>query len=179
MSHPDHFALLALPARFAIDEAALERAHKEVQSKVHPDRHAAASAAGRRVAMQWAARANEAFRTLRSPLSRAQYLCERAGVLVDAGSNSAMPAEFLVQQMNWRESLEDSSRDPASLDSLESTMKSERDRLIAEIGQAIDERGDHAAASQLVRQLMFVERFAEDISAAREAHVAGRRQASA
>ena len=179
MSHPDHFALLALPARFAIDEAALERAHKEVQSKVHPDRHVAASAAGQRVAMQWAARANEAFRTLRSPLRRAQYLCERAGVPVDEGSNSPMAAEFLMQQMNWRESLEDAGRDPALLDSLESTMNAERDRLIAEIGQAIDERGDHAAASELVRQLMFVERFAEDIVAAREAHLAGRRQASA
>ena len=179
MSHPDHFALFALPARFAIDEAALERAHKEVQSKVHPDRHAAASAAGRRVAMQWAARANEAFRTLRSPLSRAQYLCERAGVPVDGDSHAAMPAEFLAQQMTWRESLEDAGREPALLDSLESTMNAERDRLIVEIGQAIDGRDDFVAASRLVRQLMFVERFGEDIDAAREAHATGRRQASA
>jgi molecular chaperone HscB len=129
--------------------------------------------------MQWAARANEAFRTLRSPLRRAQYLCERAGVPVDAASNAAMPAEFLVQQMNWRESLEDASRDPAELDSLESMMNAERDRLIVDIGQAIDGRGDLVAASQLVRQLMFVERFGEDIDAAQEAYAAGRRQASA
>src|SRR5262245_32307854 len=174
MSHPDHFALFALPARFAMDEAALERAHKAVQSRVHPDRYAAGTAAERRVAMQWAARANEAFQTLRSPVRRARYLCERAGVEVESNSNADLPAEFLAQQMNWRESLEDAGHDFSALDALESTMTAERSRLIGEIGQAIDERGDYLAASRLVRQLMFVERFGEDIGAAREAHAARR-----
>ena len=88
MSHPDHFALFALPPRFAIDESELERAHKDVQSKVHPDRFAAGSAAERRVAMQWAAQANEAYRTLKSPLARAAFLCERAGVAINAGART-------------------------------------------------------------------------------------------
>jgi len=75
----DHFALFDLPPRFAIDEALLEQAYRRVQAQVHPDRFAAAGAAERRVAMQWATLANEAFRTLRSPLARAAYLCERTG----------------------------------------------------------------------------------------------------
>ncbi len=100
-----------MPARFALDEAELERAHKDVQSKVHPDRFASGSAAERRVAMQWAARANEAYRTLKSPLSRAAFLCERAGVPIDANVNTSMPVEFLAQQMEWREVLDDARAD--------------------------------------------------------------------
>lgn len=177
MSHPDHFALFALPVRFAIDDGSLAQAYQLVQSKVHPDRYASASAAERRVAMQWAARANEAFRTLRSPVARAQYLCEQAGVPVETGA--ALPPEFLVQQMNWREALEEAAHDRALVDALESTMSAERDRLIGEIGRAIDERSDHATAAPVVRQLMFIERFADDIRAARDADVSAHRQASA
>jgi molecular chaperone HscB len=170
MSHPDHFALFALPVRFALDETALERAHKDVQSKVHPDRFASGSAAERRVAMQWAAQANEAYRTLKSPLARAAYLCEQAGVSIKAESNTAMPGAFLVQQLEWRESLEDARRgnDPARLDVLLATVTAERDRLIAAIAEAIDEQRDHDAASALVRQLMFIDKFRDEVRAAEE-----------
>ncbi|HQR19576.1 MAG TPA: Fe-S protein assembly co-chaperone HscB [Burkholderiaceae bacterium] len=165
MSHPDHFALFALPVRFAIDEAALDIAHKAVQSKIHPDRFAAGTAAERRVAMQWAARANEAYRTLKSPLARAAYLCERAGVPIDAQSNTAMPAEFLVQQLEWREALDEArhERDATQLTALETQMAAERSRLIADIAEALDRRADHASAAGLVRQLMFIEKFGEEV----------------
>ena len=90
MSHPDHFELFGLAPRFAIDLDALERAYKDVQGRVHPDRFASGTAAERRVAMQWATRANEAYATLRNPQKRAQYLCELNGV--DLG---AIPIEEL------------------------------------------------------------------------------------
>jgi molecular chaperone HscB len=168
MSHPDHFALFALPARFAIDERALESAHKAVQSKVHPDRFASGTAAERRIAMQWAARANEAYCTLKSPLARAAYLCERAGAPIGAESNTAMPAPFLLQQMEWREAVEEARRsgDAVQLAGLEQTMTAERDRLIGTIAEAIDRDGDYAAAARLVRQLMFIEKFGEEVRAA-------------
>lgn len=170
MSHPDHFALFALPARFAIDEAALEQAHKAVQSRVHPDRFASGTAAERRVAMQWAARANEAYRTLKSPRARAAYLCERAGVPLQAESNTAMPAQFLMQQMEWRELLDDArhSRDSERLVELERSMAAKRDELIASIAAAIDERQDYDAAARLVRQLMFIEKFGDEVRLAAE-----------
>ena len=170
MSHPDHFALFALQPRFAVDESALEQAHLAVQSRVHPDRYAAGTAAERRVAMQWAARANEAYRTLKSPLARAAYLCERAGVPINAESNTAMPGDFLMQQMEWRERLDEArrSRDAARLAELEAGMAAERARLIDGIGVAIDERQDHAGATRLVRQLMFIEKFGAEIASAVE-----------
>jgi molecular chaperone HscB len=165
MSHPDHFALFALPARFALDEAALERAYKGVQSKVHPDRFAAGSAAERRVAMQWAARANEAYRTLKRPHARAAYLCERAGVAIEAGSNTAMPADFLMQQMEWREAL-DEARAPADaerLAQLAELIDEQRGRLMADLESAIDVRADFVAAADLVRRLMFIDKFREEL----------------
>jgi molecular chaperone HscB len=168
---PDHFELFNLTPRFALDAATLDSAYRSVQAQVHPDRFAAGSAAENRVAMQWATQANEAYRTLRSPLKRAAYLCERAGVPIDAESNTAMPAEFLMQQLQWREALDDAraSRNGASLQALDDKTTSERDRLLGEIAQALDVASDPAHAASLVRQLMFIEKFSTEIASALEA----------
>lgn len=165
---PDHFQLFDMPARFALDLAALDSAYRGVQGQVHPDRFAAGTATENRVAMQWATQANEAYRTLKSPLKRAAYLCERAGVPIDAESNTSMPAEFLMQQLQWREAL-DEARDGAALQALDHIMASERDRLLGEIGRALDVDSDHARAASLVRQLMFIEKFGTEIASAVEA----------
>lgn len=167
----DHFSLFDLPARFALDASALEAAYKRVQSRVHPDRFAAATAAEKRVAMQWAARANEAFETLRSPLRRAAYLCELNGVPIGAESNTAMPAAFLAQQMHWRERLEEAraQRDDAQLSALGQEVRAARADLLAQLAQALDVAHDFAAAAALVRQLMFVEKFETEVGGALDA----------
>lgn len=177
---PDHFQLFNLPARFVLDANALDRAYREVQAQVHPDRFAAGTAAEGRVAMQWATRANEAYQTLKSPLKRAAYLCERAGAAIGAESNTAMPPEFLTQQLGWREALDDAreQRDRAALQSLRNQTKAERDRVLQRIERALDIDGEYALAAALVRQLMFVEKFATEISAAEEA-IQHNQQASA
>jgi DnaJ-domain-containing protein 1 len=74
---------------------------------VHPDKFVNATDAEKRVAMQWATRANEAYQTLKSPQKRAHYLCELNGVDLQTESNTAMPMAFLMQQMEWREALGD------------------------------------------------------------------------
>jgi molecular chaperone HscB len=177
MSHPDHFELFGLPPRFAIDLDALERAYKDVQARVHPDRFAAGTAAERRVAMQWATRANEAYTTLRSPQKRAAYLVERAGVPIDAEVNTAMPPAFLMQQLEWREALDEARSDPDALDALRATMNDERSELLAAIERAIDDTRDYVQAAALVRQLMFIDRFAAEVNHATDA--GARRRASA
>ncbi|HEX5639204.1 MAG TPA: Fe-S protein assembly co-chaperone HscB [Burkholderiaceae bacterium] len=169
MSHPDHFELFGLPPRYAIDLDALERAYKEVQAHVHPDRYASGTAAERRVAMQWATRANDAYTTLRSPQKRAAYLVERAGVPINAETNTAMPPAFLMQQMEWREALDEARGDPEALSEARATMNDERDELLAAIGTAIDDAQDWTRAAALVRQLMFIDRFASEIGHADEA----------
>lgn len=162
----DHFELFQLAPHFAIDAGELERAYQDVQSRVHPDRFASGSPAERRVAMQWATRTNEAYRILRSPMLRAAYLCERAGVPVEAETNTAMPADFLMQQLQWRESIEAASAagDFAALAELAETLDGQREILIDEIEDAIDGHADYRRAAAEVRKLMFLDRLCEEVA---------------
>jgi len=171
----DHFSLFGLPARFVADERALEESYKRVQARIHPDRFAAAPAAERRVAMQWAARANEAFQTLRSPLRRAAYLCELNGTRIDAESNTAMPGAFLAQQMRWREELDEvrASTDKAQLQPLMEETGALRAATLKQLETTLDEARDFQAAAALVRQLMFIEKFGDELAALAETTGAG------
>ena len=161
----NHFDLFHLPQLFAIDMTALDRAYHEVQSQVHPDKFASATDAEKRVAMQWATRANEAYQTLKSPLKRASYLCELNGADLQTESNTAMPRAFLMQQMEWREALEDAkaAKNIGALDRLDAELRAVRKLEVAQIGALLDAR-DFAPAAQGVRQLMFLEKFGEEIS---------------
>jgi molecular chaperone HscB len=168
-SPPDYFSLFQLPERFALDGDALDAAYLRVQTQVHPDRFAAGTGAEKRVAMQWAALANEALTTLKSPLRRAAYLCERNGVPIEAESNTAMPADFLIQQMRWREALDEASADLETLAELRNEVATAHAQLRVQLGEALDQRADYLAAAALVRRLMFVEKFADEVAAAGEA----------
>ena len=158
------FELFGLPPRHALDRPALDARWRDLQARVHPDRFAAQGAAAQRVAMQWAVRVNEAYRRLRDPLTRAAYLCELGGVPIDAERNTAMPADFLMTQMAWRESL-DEARTAPELEALRRQVVQARERCLVEVAAALDERGDAKAAAAGVRALMFIERFAEDVEA--------------
>ena len=101
----DHFALFGLTPAFAVDVAALEQAYRDLQTEFHPDRFAHAGEAEQRRAVQWSTRINEAYQTLKSPFARARYLLELQGIHAMDAANTAMPAGFLVQQMEWRAGL--------------------------------------------------------------------------
>ena len=162
----NHFELFALPPRFSVDTAQLDQAYHDVQGRVHPDRFTTASDAEKRVAMQWATRANEAYQTLKHPLARAAYLCELNGVDLQVESNTAMPPGFLMQQMEWREALDDArgNRDEAALATLDTALQSARRDEIALIGRLFD-ANDPAAAALEVRKLMFIEKFGDEVGA--------------
>ncbi|ARP94585.1 Fe-S protein assembly co-chaperone HscB [Bordetella genomosp. 13] len=170
MAADDHFSLFGLPARFELDAGALERAWREVAAQVHPDRYATASAAERRVAMQWAARANEAYRQLRDPLLRARYLCEQAGVDLQAESNTAMEPAFLMQQMEWREKLDEARDDPAAAAELRGELEQARAQMRGTLVELLDVRGDTAQAGLKVREWMFIERLAQELAAVQPLH---------
>jgi molecular chaperone HscB len=158
----DDFTLFDLPRRQALDVAELERRWKALQSEVHPDRFAAEGAAAQRVSMQWAVRVNEAYRRLRQPLSRAAYLCELHGAPIQAENNTAMPAAFLMQQMAWREAL-DEARTLAEVEALADEVAAAERRLHAELLDTLDARQDWPVAAGQVRALMFVARFVADV----------------
>ena len=156
------FALFGLPERFAQDRAAIDARWKELQREAHPDRFAAQGAAAQRVAMQWSVRINEAYKRLKDPLKRAAYLCELRGAPIDAERNTAMPHAFLVEQMEWREALDDAGSEE-EVDEVGARLKGARERILAEIGRLLDHVGDAPGAAQQVRALMFIERFAHDV----------------
>jgi molecular chaperone HscB len=166
----NHFELFQLPARFDVDGGQLDAAYRDVQGRVHPDRFVNATDAEKRVAMQWATRANEAYQTLKSPEKRARYLCELNGVDLQTESNTAMPMDFLMQQMELREALGDAraARDAGALDELDAQVRSERKARLAKVGELLN-AGDYPAAAQGVRALMFLDKFSDELQHAFDA----------
>lgn len=164
----DDFTLFGLPQRFAMDGAQLDERWRALQGQVHPDRHASQGPAAQRVAMQWSVRINEAYRRLKDPLARGAYLAGLRGAQLDLHANTAMPADFLVQQLQWREAL-DEAADVAAVEALGRDVEQHRRELFAELESALDDRGDARDAASRVRALMFVARFREDIDRRLEA----------
>jgi molecular chaperone HscB len=159
----NHFELFGLPARFDVDLARLDSRYHELQREVHPDRFAAAPDAERRVSMQLATRVNEAYQTLKSPLERAVYILRLRGVDPKLETNTAMPAGFLMEQMEWHERIEAGTEKPEALLALQAGLREESAKIFAELHRQLDERRDDQAASQTARMLMFYERLAEEI----------------
>ena len=167
----DHFALFELPVTFALDLPLLEQRFRDLQARVHPDKHAHLSDAEQRVAMQWATRANEAFQTLKHPLKRGQYLLQLRGVDPQVERNTAMPMEFLVQQLECREAVAEA-RGEGDVDALEQLLRDLRGEIKGEyaaLGDQLDVQQDNAAAAQTVRRLLFKEKLLHEIDDAIEA----------
>ena len=160
--HDDDFALFGLARQFVQDPAQIDDRWKALQRQVHPDKFAAQGAAAQRQAMQWSVRINEARQRLKDPVRRATYLCELHGQLIGAESDTAMPADFLMQQMEWREAL-DEADDVTSLQALADEVQQAQQETLHALGRSIDQPQDYVAAAQQVRRLMFVQRFAQDV----------------
>lgn len=157
------FELFGIPQQFSIDKTALDIRWKMLQMQAHPDRHAAQGAAAQRIAMQWSVRINEAYARLKHPLHRAAYLCSLAGVVLGEYDNTSMPDAFLMQQMQWREALDDASI-LAELEQLASTVMEARQLALTQCERLIDIQRDYLAAAAQVRALMFIERFQQDLN---------------
>ncbi len=156
------FELFGLEPRFAQDRSAIDARWKDLQREAHPDKFAAQGGAAQRLAMQWSVRINEAYQRLKDPLKRAAYLCELNGAPVNAESNTAMASAFLMQQMEWREALDDANitRD---LEVLELQVNASKREVLDKCEQLLDQTKDYPQAVQQVRALMFIARFAADV----------------
>ena len=167
MSNPlniqaDDFTLFGLAPRFRQERSAIDAAWKQLQAQAHPDKFASQGASAQRLAMQWSVRINEAYQRLKDPMQRAAYLCALQGQAINAHSNTAMPGDFLMQQMEWREALEDA-RGPQALEALLDEAAHWQKTALARCATLLDEAHDYAAAAQTVRQLLFVEKFIADV----------------
>ncbi len=167
----DFFQLLGLPQNFRLDNALLEQHYHALQEQVHPDKFSHLSEAERRVSMQWATRVNEAYQTLSNPAMRARYLLSLRGIDIQDENNTAMPAEFLMEQMEWREAIEEArqARDAAGLDKLEARLQHDMYGLETQLAARIDDSRDYVEAAGDVRKLRFMEKLAQEIASALDA----------
>lgn len=156
------FALYQLPEQFDLDSSLLNLRWKELQAKVHPDKFVAEGVAAQRIAMQWSVRLNEAYQRLKDPLKRASLLCELSGVAINAENNTAMPSRFLMQQMQWREELEEAVNTPQLEQLLEQVMAQKNQRFLL-VQQYLDQDKNFTAASQEIRAIMFIQKLIDEI----------------
>ncbi len=163
------FELFGLPTAFELDRSQIDLQWKSLQREAHPDRFASEGAAAQRIAMQWSVRINEAYNRLKDPLKRAAYLCELNGAAVNAENNTNMPSAFLMQQMEWREALDDckalkanDAKDEA-LEKLLDEVDGSHAQALKQIAKLIDVEHNFPAAVGQVRALMFIEKFAQEV----------------
>lgn len=162
----NHFQLFNLPQTFAIDLGLLDSQYRRLQGEVHPDRFAAGSEAEKLQSLQLATQANDAYQTLKNPLQRARYLLQLKGIDTQEESNTAMPPTFLMQQMEWREAIEEVGN-VAQLEGLQQEIRDAEKSLQTKLGLAL-EQNDDAAATEAVRQLSFMDKLLTEIDSAIE-----------
>ena len=167
----NHFDLFHLPISFQTDSATLDAAYRDVQREVHPDKFTTASDAEKRLAAQWATRANEAYQTLKSPLNRGRYFLKIHGIETEEESNTAMPLEFLMQQMEWREAVVEARalKDEAKLTELATQKNADEKKLFSQLSGELNQPSTFTDARLTVRKLRFIEKLGEEIDDAFEA----------
>jgi molecular chaperone HscB len=168
--HANHFQLFDLPANFRIDTDKLEAAYRKLQNEVHPDRFASSGEAEKRLSMQWATKVNEAFQTLKKPLSRGTYLLHLQGIEAFSEKHTSFPPAFLMQQMEWREAIADARqvRNIEALDKLTHELRAEAKRMEEQLAIELDDTADYESAAATVRKLKFMHKLIEEIGDAQE-----------
>ena len=132
----DYFEVFGLPRLLGIDAAALEKAFHELSRKYHPDYFTTASPAEKTQAVRMTALLNDAYRTLRHPIRRVEYLLSVYGFKADG---SKVPQSLLMEVFEINEQLEElkAGRAPiAERDSLRAQIREKRERFDALLQQA-------------------------------------------
>jgi molecular chaperone HscB len=164
----DYFALFGLPRRYRFDGAQLEAAYRSLQREIHPDRHAAAGESERRLALQSAARVNEAYRALKDPVERAQYLLSLNGIDALGETDTALRRDFLQHELDRREAIAEAhgERDARRLAALLDQVHSDIAAAQAALAEQLDSGGGFGLARNSVRELRFLTKVAADIETA-------------
>ena len=132
----DYFEVFGLPRILGVDLAALEKTFHELSRKYHPDYFSTAAPAVKTQAVRMTALLNDAYRTLRHPVRRVEYLLSLYGFKSDG---SKVPQSLLMEVFEINEQLEEVKAGSASveeIDSLRAQIKEKRERFDAELQQA-------------------------------------------
>jgi len=160
----NYFEFFSLPQQFEVDLKALENNYRKIQSDSHPDRFVTASASEKLISMQTATIANEAYLTLKSPSLRGAYLLGLSGIVAINEKNNQMPADFLMQQMEWREGVEDAehARDITALEQLLDEIAVEDKQLQRTLSTQFLQN-QLTDATDSTRKLIFMDKVRADI----------------
>lgn len=168
----DHFARLGLEREYGISRDGLETAYLDLSRRFHPDRFASGETHVRRVAMEHASLINEAYRTLRDPIRRAEYLVRLAGVDLDSSdpsSGAPRPDQaFLLDMLERRERLDSLRANPDALDALRDEVEVEAEAALDRAITAL-ETADVAAAAFALMSRRYLARYLDEVEAAGDA----------
>ncbi|SFR45528.1 molecular chaperone HscB [Pseudidiomarina maritima] len=157
----NHFELFDMPAAFNLDAAELQQRYRKLQQTLHPDRFANGSERDKLMAVQRTAQLNDAYQTLRSPLSRAEYLLELRGLELAHEQTTLQDPEFLMAQMEWRERIAEVD-DWESLDAAYKDLQEQMRDLQSELEQQLNS-DDNENAANSVRKLKFMHKLHHEL----------------
>lgn len=160
----NHFELFGLPVGFIIDGAALAERYRDLQRVVHPDRYANGTEQEQRLSLQQTTRINEAYETLKNPVTRAQYLLSLHGIDMEAEKETTRDTAFLMEQLQLREELENArhAEDPAAvLDDLMGRISAMIKKLVAQMAIQFEDPSPTSleAAREAVRKMQFLNKL--------------------
>ena len=162
-----YFNLFQLEPAFDIDAESLEQTYHALAARFHPDKFASASAFEQKQAVMMSSTINDAYRTLKNPIDRAAYLLKTLGIDADAPEHTSFAPDFLMQQMEWRETLMEAraESDLKTLENLNDEIRAEQEKLFCDLKQSFA-RQDYDTAAQQVRQGRFLDKLRNEISSA-------------
>jgi len=160
-----YFNLFQLEPSFNIDTEALEQTYRALAARFHPDKFASASAFEQKQAVMMSSTINDAYRTLKSPIDRAAYLLKSQNINADAPEHTSFSPEFLIQQMEWRETLMDAQMEQNhdAIRALDQEIQEVQSNLYQDLQQAFEQQ-DYESAAQWVRHGRFLNKLSNEIA---------------
>ena len=160
-----YFNLFQLEPSFNIDTEALEQTYRALAARFHPDKFASASAFEQKQAVMMSSTINDAYRTLKSPIDRAAYLLKNQNIDADAPEHTSFSPEFLMQQMEWRETLMDAQMEQNhdAIRALDQEIQEVQNNLYQDLQQAFEQQ-DYESAAQWVRHGRFLNKLRNEIA---------------
>ncbi len=158
------FTLLQLPEAFVIDLETLHQNYQSIQKDIHPDRFATFDDEAKLESIKKTAQVNDAYQTLKSPIRRAEYLLQLKGINIHDEKYTAVPQDFLMQQMEWREELETHKLNKVALEKLAQDIQKNKNDMMNQLPSFFDDKNHLNDAIRVTRELNFIEKIEQHIN---------------
>ena len=157
------FTLLKIPEAFVIDLERLDQHYQDIQKEIHPDRFASFDDETKLESIKKTAQVNDAYQTLKSPIRRAEYMLQLHGINIHDEKYTAVPQDFLMQQMEWREELETHKDNKSYLEKLAHDIAIKKDEMINLLPRYFEKKETLPEAIKITRELNFIEKMEQHI----------------